>query len=241
MKWTSWGGSPHQRAKLSSGTTITFWPDPDIFVTTQCSFDSLAERFRELAFLNRDLDISLTDKRPSEPRSVRFRFPGGVRDMVTFLDQHAGPFVHQDVIGFEREDPRMARTMEVALRWRDCGQEQVRGYANCRPTPGGGTHVVGLRDGVGAAVNAYARERRLLTATDPDFAADRIGEGLAAVVSVKLEQPEFEGSTRGVLGNAAVRACVRDTVLEHLSNWLEEHPQQAADVIDRIIQGTRRA
>ncbi|MDJ0345375.1 hypothetical protein QMK19_21295 [Streptomyces sp. H10-C2] len=200
----------------------------------------LTDRFRELAFLNRDLDISLTDKRcPAESRLVRFRFPGGVRDFVAFLDEQAAAPVHPDIIGFEREDPRMAGTMEAALRWHGSGEERVRSFANSRPTPAGGTHVLGFHDGVGAAVHAYARERRLPTGTDPDLSTDRIGEGLAAVVSVKLEHPEFEGSKRGVLGNAMVRACVGQAVQEHLGRWLEEHPEQAAAVIDRIIQGAR--
>ena len=222
------------------GTVITFWPDADIFGTTQCSFDGLAERFRELAFLNRNLDISLIDeRRPSEPRSLRFRAPGGARDMVAFLDEQSAALRHSDIIGFEREDARMAGTMEVALRWGGGGQQRVRSFANSRPTPGGGTHVVGLHDGVHGAVNAYARERRLLTAADPDFGTDRIFEGLTAVVSVKLEYPEFEGSTRGVLGNAAVRACVAQAILEHVGGWLQEHPQQTAAITDRIRRARR--
>lgn len=224
-----------------SGTVISFWPDPAIFETTKCSFDALAERFRELAFLNKGLDISLTDEqRPSEPRSARFRSPGGVHDMVAFLDEQAEALVHPDIISFELEDQRMEGKTEVGMRWRGSGRALVRSYANSRPTPGGGTHMAGFLDGMEAAVSTYARKRRMLTAADPDPAADRISEGLAAVVSVKLEHPEFEGATRGVLGNSAVRACVRQAVLEHLGSWLEKHPQQAAAVIGRITQGPQR-
>ena len=224
---------------VGTGTAITFWPDPDIFGAAQCSFDALADRFRELAFLNRDLDISLTDERDEfEPQSLRFRSPGGARDMVAFLDEQAAT-VCADIIGFEREDPRMAGTMEVAFRWRPSGEELLRSFGNSRPTPVGGTHVAGFRDGMGAAVNAYARERRLLAATDSDIDVERIGEGLTAVVSVKLERPEFEGSTLGVLGNAAVRDCVRQAVEEHFGGWLREHPQQAAAVLDRIMHRAR--
>ncbi|GAA0695712.1 hypothetical protein GCM10010193_57960 [Kitasatospora atroaurantiaca] len=223
-----------------SGTTITFWPDADIFGTAEYSFDGLAERFRELALLNRGLEISLTDqRRPGEARSARFRYPDGARDFVAILDEQKEEPVHPHIIGFEREEPRMAGTVEVALRWRASHDERVRSFANSRPTEGG-THERGFRDGVAAAVTAYARERRLLTATDPDLDADRIGEGLTAVVSVKLDHPEFEGSTRGWLGNAAVGACVEEAVQEHLGKWLGGHSEQAAAVIDRIIQGARR-
>ncbi|MBR7835381.1 hypothetical protein KDL01_19055 [Actinospica durhamensis] len=215
-------------------TAISFWPDPEIFETTRFSFDVLAERFRELAFLYRDLDISLTDERdPAEPRSVRFCFPGGVQDMVAHLDEH-DEHLHPDIVAFEQEDPRMEGTMEVALRWRGSGQEQTRSFANSVPTPGGGTHVAGFRNGLEAAVNAYARERGLLTETDPDFSSARIGEGLTAVVSVKLKRPRFEGATHGVLHNAEVLDCVREAVAEQVGKWLTECPQQAALVLDRI-------
>lgn len=223
------------------GTTITFWPDADIFEAPECSFTVLAERFRELAFLNRGLGISLTDERPAGgSRSVRCRFPGGARDFVAFLGARAGAFVHPDVIGFEREDPRIAGTVEVALRWHGSYDERLHGYANSNPTPHGGTHTAGFRDGVAAAVNAYVRERRLLPEEGPDLSADQIGNGLTAVVSVKLDQPEFTGSTRGVLDGSSVRTSVAEAVREHLGAWLERHPEQAAAIVGRIIQGARQ-
>ncbi|OKI26833.1 DNA gyrase subunit B [Streptomyces sp. CB03911] len=224
-----------------SGTTLTFWPDAEIFGDAECSFEGLADRFRELAFLNRGLDISLTDRRRSdEPRSVRLRFPGGAPDFVAHLDGQAGADVQGEVIGFEREDPRMAGTLEVALRWRGSGEERVRSFANSRPTPGGGSHETGFRDGLAAVVNAYARGQRLLTEADPDLDAERIGEGLTAVVSVKLDEPRFEGSTRDRLGNSPVRACVGQAVQEHLGRWLAEHPERATAVVGRIVRGARR-
>lgn len=220
------------------GTTLTFWPDPDIFETVECSFAVLAERFRELAFLYRRLVISLTDARhPGEPRSVRFRSPAGAQDFVAFLDRPEETPVNPDVIGFEWEDPRMEGTAEVALRWCTSREERVHGFANGRPTREGGTHVLGFRDGVANAVNAYARERRLLPAAHTDLRTEQICEGLTAIVSLKLDHPCFEGATRGTLGNPTVRPCVAEAIQEHLGNWLESHPEQAAAVVDRIVPG----
>ncbi|MEV7561885.1 DNA gyrase subunit B [Streptomyces sp. NPDC089795] len=220
-----------------SGTTLTFRPDVTVFGEAQCSFAVLAEYFRELAFLNRGLDISLTDERPpGGPQVARFRFLGGVRDFVLSLPARAGTPVHTDVIGFEREDPRMAGTMEVALRWCGSPEERIRGFANSMATPYGGTHEAGLREGVAAALDAYAHGRRLLSAEGPDLDADRITEGLTAVVSVKLDRPEFVGATRRELGNAPVRGCVGEAVREHLGAWLEENPEQARAVVDRILR-----
>ncbi|MCP3754389.1 ATP-binding protein [Streptomyces sp. TBY4] len=224
-----------------SGTTITFWPDPDIFGTTRFSFDTLAERFRELAFLNRALDLSLTDRRhPGEPRSARFHFPGGARDFVTFLDTGTAAPALTETLSFELEAPRMAGTLEVAFRWSDSPAERLHTFANSHPTSGG-THELGFRDGVAATINAYTRKRLpvplplpLPTETAPALSANRIAEGLTAVVSVKLDHPELQGPTRGTLGNPLVRTCVQQAVQEHLAAWLEQHPKQATALIARF-------
>lgn len=210
----------------ATGTTLTFWPDAEIFTTTEFSFDVLVEHYRELAFLNRELEVLLADERPDVPRSARFRFPDGVREMVAFLDEQAVGAAFSavtDVIAFELEDPRMAGTMEVALRWRDSGPEVVRGFANNKPTEG--AHLAGFRRGLEAAVNAHAR-----------LDIDRICEGLTAVVSVKLKAPEFTGCTRGTLGNSAAGSCVQEAVASHLGTWFDEHPQQAAALIGRMLR-----
>ncbi|WP_234314076.1 MULTISPECIES: ATP-binding protein [unclassified Streptomyces] len=220
-----------------SGTTLTFRPDVTVFGESECSFVVLAEYFRELAFLNRGLDISLTDERPpGGTQAARFRFLGGVRDFVASIPARAGTTVHTDVIGFEREDPRMAGTMEVALRWCGSSEKRIRGFANSMATPHGGTHEVGLREGVAAALDAYARGRGLLTVDGPDLDADRIVEGLTAVVSVKLDRPEFVGAARRELGNAPVRACVGEAVRDHLGAWLQQNPEQATAVVSRILR-----
>ncbi|WP_327399070.1 ATP-binding protein [Streptomyces sp. NBC_01288] len=224
-----------------SGTTISFWPDTEIFETTWCSFPVLAERFRQLAFLNRGLAISLTDERPADgPRKVLFQFPDGVRDFVAALDAEAGACPRADVFGFEREDERMAGTMEVALLWGYSSGARIRGFANSLATHEGGTHLDGFRDGVVAAVTEFARERGLPTASDLDARANLIVEDLTAVVSVKLDQPEYLGATRTLLGNTDVRVCVAEAVREHLGNWFAERPERGERVIDRVVRAGRR-
>ncbi|MFE5509600.1 hypothetical protein ACFQ9J_03130 [Streptomyces sp. NPDC056529] len=123
----------------------------------------------------------------------------------------------------------------MALRWNDTREARLRGYANSAPTPQGGTHTVGFRDGLAAAINMHARERRLLAEATADLGVDRISDGLTAVVSVKLDRPEFSGATLGTLDGAAVRTGVAETVRAHLGTWLKRHPEQAAAVIGRIL------
>ncbi|MFG2741507.1 DNA gyrase subunit B [Streptomyces chartreusis] len=231
-----------QGPTTETGTVIAFRPDADIFGTARCSFDALAERFRTLAFLNRGLAISLTDRRlPSGPRSERFHFPGGARDFVAVIAARTGTPDETGVLGFEYEDPEIAASVEVAMMWSDTFAGGVRGFANSMPTPAGGSHVAGLREGAAAAINAFARERQLLTNTDTDLGPDRLCDGLTAVVSVKLDRPEFEGATRDFLGNAEVRESVAPAVRDHLIAWLAEDPRLASAVISRIAAGTSSA
>ncbi|MEV6332903.1 DNA gyrase subunit B [Streptomyces sp. NPDC051909] len=205
----------------ASGTTLVFRPDADLFETVECSFDDLLDRFRELAFLNRDLTLTLTDERPrggAEPRQEHCRFPGGARDFVEFLAAGADNPVHTDILHFEWEDPRLAGTVEVALRWSEGPGAGVRSFANSARTPEGGTHVNGFLDGVAAALG-------LPEATD---------HGLTAVVSVKLDDPEFEGATRGLLGGEGVRDGVAEAVRGHLAACLAAHPERAGAVVRRL-------
>ncbi|MFJ3633304.1 DNA gyrase subunit B [Streptomyces sp. NPDC090112] len=224
----------------ASGTTLVFWPDAEIFDSVEFSFGVLEERFRELAFLNRGLDISLTDLRdPDEARSVRLHFPGGTRDFVDFLDLRDGRTAASDALetfSFEREDPRMEGVMDIAFRWCGGGPEgRVVSYANSRPTATG-THVWGFRAGVAAALTDYAREQGLPAPEDADLDTDRILEGLTAVVSVKLDDPEFDGCASERLGNTEVQHCVREAVRDHLGRRLRHHPEQAAAVIGRLVR-----
>ncbi|NUP45947.1 MAG: DNA gyrase subunit B [Catenulispora sp.] len=227
--------APEPKRGNGNGTTFWFWPDPEIFETTDQSFAALAERFRELAFLNRPLDISLIDERePAEPTPVRFRFPGGVRDFVAYLD---GEPSAPDIVGFDLDDPDMEGEMEIAWRWTASSTEQIRSFANSQTTHGG-THERGFRDGMADAINAYARERQLLAETDSDLGDDPIGEGLIAVVAVRLDHPQLQGCLRDTLGNGPVRARVRAAVREHLSRWLGDHPEQADALISRMVART---
>ncbi|MFE6865035.1 DNA gyrase subunit B [Kitasatospora sp. NPDC057692] len=209
-----------------NGTVVTFWPDAEIFAAAEPSFTALADRFRELALLNRGLEITLTDLRSAHAaREERYHFPGGVRDFVALLDDHSDNGSDSggepdDVLAFEHEDPRMAGTMEVALRWRASGEERVRSFANSHPTVGGGTHENGFRRGVAAALGT-----------------DRIGPGLTAVVSVKLDDPVFAGATLDVLGTTAASACVEEAVRTRLGAWLRTHPDRAAALVARLRAG----
>nr|WP_237694520.1 hypothetical protein [Streptomyces sp. SID2563] len=160
-----------------------------------------------------------------------------LRDFVGFLDGHEAAHGPGDTIAFVHEDSRMAGVMDLAFRWCDRSGERVRSFANSRATLSG-THVVGFRDGVAAAVSTYARESGLLAPMDPDVPADRVGEGLTAVVSVKLDRPEFLGAIREQLGNIEARACVARAVREHLGQWLRADSERAAAVVGRIVAGS---
>ncbi|WP_406858860.1 DNA gyrase subunit B [Streptomyces sp. HUAS MG47] len=221
------------RPVTGTGTTLASWPDLDVFETVECSYDRLAERFRELAYLHRGLEITLTDERPaaSAPHQERFRSDNGLRDLVADLDARLD--APADIIGFAWADPRMEGTAEVALRWSGAHVERLVSFANSRLTQEGGTHVVGLHEGIAAAVDAYARERGL-----PAPAGDRLGEGLTAVVAVALDHPEYEGCTRTRLANPAVRAGVAEAVQEHLGARLKADPDRADALIRRIATGS---
>lgn len=207
-----------------SGTTLAFRPDPAVFETTEVSFTQLAARFHELAALDRRLTLTLTDERPpGPPPSLRFHCPGGVRDLVTYLDTRDGAApVHPDVIAFEAHDPAMGGTVEVALRWHADPAPTIRGYANSTPLRDG-THEAGLRDGLAAALALTTEE---------------VTTGLTAVVSVKLDAPVFEGATRTTLGNPEARAAVAGATRTHLPAWLSAHPAQAAAILTRLSPPT---
>ncbi|WP_067071530.1 DNA topoisomerase (ATP-hydrolyzing) subunit B [Carbonactinospora thermoautotrophica] len=235
---------PLERGEPTSetGTTVTFWPDPEIFETTEFSFETLSRRFQEMAFLNRGLTITLRDEREvgldpdGNPREVVYRYEGGIADFVRHINATKGEPVNKSVIEFgaEAEDKRIS--VEIAMQWNSQYAESVYTFANTINTHEGGTHEEGFRSALTRIVNDYARSKKLLKDKDDNLAGEDIREGLTAIISVKLTEPQFEGQTKTKLGNTEARTFVQKVCYEHLTDWFEEHPNEAADIVRKAIQ-----
>jgi DNA gyrase subunit B len=225
-----------------TGTTVTFWADGDIFETTDYSFETLSRRFQEMAFLNKGLTISLTDERPEhvdedgKPLNVRYYYEGGIVDFVKYLNSRKGELIHPTVIDIEAEDKERLLSVEVAMQWNTQYSEGVYSFANTIHTHEGGTHEEGFRAALTGLVNRYAREKKLLREKDENLAGEDIREGLTAIISVKLGEPQFEGQTKTKLGNTEAKTFVQKVVHEHLTDWLDRNPTEAADIIRKSIQ-----
>ena len=224
----------------STGTTITFWPDPDIFETTEWSFETLSRRLQEMAFLNRGLAITLTDQRPAhingEPRVVRYCYQGGIADFVRYLNGTKEP-VHASVIEFGEEGTGIA--VEIAMQWNSSYTESVYTFANTINTAEGGTHEAGFRAALTTIVNTYAQQQKLVRDKDEPLSGEDVREGLAAIVSVKLANPQFEGQTKTKLGNTEARSFVLKVCNDHLRDWFERNPGEAKDIITKAAQAAR--
>ncbi|WP_280691304.1 DNA topoisomerase (ATP-hydrolyzing) subunit B [Kitasatospora sp. GAS204B] len=224
-----------------TGTSVTFWADPDIFETTVYSFETLSRRFQEMAFLNKGLTISLTDERPEhvddegKPLSVGYHYEGGIADFVQHLNSRKGEVIHPSVIDFEAEDKDKTISVEVAMQWNTSYTEGVYSFANTIHTHGGGTHEEGFRAALTGLVNRYAREKKLLREKDENLSGEDIREGLTAIISVKLGEPQFEGQTKDKLGNTEAKTFVQKVVHEQLNDWLDRNPTEAADIIRKSI------
>ncbi|MFJ8431783.1 DNA topoisomerase (ATP-hydrolyzing) subunit B [Kitasatospora sp. NPDC094019] len=233
--------SQHEATELT-GTSVTFWADPDIFETTVYSFETLSRRFQEMAFLNKGLTIALTDERPEhvdeegKPLSVTYKYDGGIADFVAHLNSRKGDVVHPSVIDFEAEDKDKAISVEVAMQWNSSYTEGVYSFANTIHTHGGGTHEEGFRAALTGLVNRYARDKKLLREKDDNLSGEDIREGLTAIISVKLGEPQFEGQTKDKLGNTEAKTFVQRVVHEQLNDWLDRNPNEAADIIRKSIQ-----
>lgn len=237
-----------------TGTTITFWPSPDIFDTTEFDYETLRTRFQQYAFLNKGLRITLTDLRSGHtevdpddtaesetdaaaPRTDSFLYERGLVDYVEYLNRSKkSDLVNDEIISFETEDTDRKIALEVAMQWTTAYTESVHTYANTINTHEGGTHEEGFRAALTTLVNRYAREKGILKEKDDNLSGDDVREGLTAVISVKLAEPQFEGQTKTKLGNAEAKSFVQKVTGDQLGDWFERNPTQARDIIRKAIQ-----
>ncbi|MGR4063843.1 MAG: DNA topoisomerase (ATP-hydrolyzing) subunit B [Vulcanimicrobiaceae bacterium] len=218
-----------------AGTRQWFMPDTEMFEVTQFHWDVLQKRLRELAFLNRGLSITLRDERGEEPRERNYKFEGGIVSFVEWLNEKKDALHPIITTNSERDGV----DVEVAMQYTDTYTEQIFSYANNINTIEGGMHLLGFRTAVTNAINGYARKRGMLKESDGSLSTDDIMEGLTAVVSVKLQEPQFEGQTKTKLGNARVRSIVYGLVNERLEFFLEENPKFARAIVEKTMQAQR--
>ena len=243
-----------------TGTTTTFWPDSAIFETTEWSFETLSRRLQETAFLNRGLRISLTDERPAKvvgaddddaiapppadgsavakAHTVVWEYPGGIADFVRYLNASKEP-VHAQVIEFAEEDTDLHMSLEIAMQWNGSYNESVHTFANVINTAEGGTHEEGFRAALTTVVNKYARDTKFLKEKDQNFTGEDIREGLTAIVSIKLAEPQFEGQTKTKLGNTEAKSFVQKVTNDKLRDWFDRNPGEAKGIIDKAQQASR--
>jgi DNA gyrase subunit B len=219
-----------------TGTIVSFQPDPEVFTETQdFSFDTLSRWFREWAFLNKGLKIRLVDEREEE-RDVTYQYEGGIRDFVEHINEAKDP-VHKTIFYLEREEE--VGDVEVAMQWNSGFQDSVFTFANNINTHEGGTHLSGFRSALSRTINAYARQKGLLKEKEESLTGDDIREGLAAVISVKLQEPQFEGQTKTKLGNTEVKGLVESVTNRYLAEFLEERPGEAKAIVNKALQAAR--
>jgi DNA gyrase subunit B len=233
---------PLERGEPSeeTGTTITFWPDGQIFETTDWSFETLARRMQEMAFLNKNLAISLTDLRTldesGQPRAARYQYEGGIADFVRYINASKEP-VHGSIIDFGEDGDGIA--VEIAMQWTGSYTESVHTFANTINTTEGGTHEEGFRAALTTIVNRYARDQKLLREKEENLTGDDVREGLTAIVSVKLAEPQFEGQTKTKLGNTEAKSFVQKAANDHLRDWFDRNPGEAKEIINKASQAAR--
>ena len=264
--WTQTYVNQHPTARLakgapmaedeSTGTSVTFWPDAAIFESTVYDFETLRSRFQQMAFLNKGLKISLTDLREPDQagdevsgeesetedkfQTVTYQYNDGIKDYVDYLvkSRKATP-VEPDVIDFEAEDLKIGISAEIAMQWTTAYSEAVHTFANTISTTEGGTHEEGFRAALTSLVNRYAREKNILKDKDENLSGDDVREGLTAVVSVKLTNPQFEGQTKTKLGNSEAKTFVQRVMTDKLGDWFDAHPNEAKNIIQKAIEASR--
>jgi DNA gyrase subunit B len=222
-------------AAEKTGTTLTFQPDAEIFEEVEFDFQTLAERLRETAFLTRGLRIELVDER-GQTNSVTFQYEGGIEDFVRHLNENKDT-LHPKTIFFEGEEEE--GQVEVAMQWNGSYQESIFSFANNINTHEGGSHLSGFRSALTRTLNAYARSKGLLKEKDDNLGGEDVREGLTAVISVKLHDPQFEGQTKTKLGNPPIRGLVEETVNRKLAEFLEENPGDARRIITKAVDASR--
>ncbi len=224
----------------TTGTTIKFWPDPDIFETLDFNFDTLSFRLREFAFLSAGTKIVLRDERDvgdsGAPRESVFRYEGGIRSFVEFINKAKDP-VHADVIYVSKELESVS--VEAAVQYNDGYSENMLCFANYVNTTEGGTHLSGFRSALTRSINDYARKANVLKDNDENLVGDDVREGLTAVLSVKLEDPQFEGQTKTKLGNSEMRGIVDSVITEGLTVYFEENPGTARKIVEKCVAAAR--
>ncbi len=229
----------------TTGTTTTFWPDDEIFETTVYDYDILRNRLQETAFLNKNLKIVLKDERELAPRVDEYCYAGGIIDFVKFLNEGKDipDGLKKPIYLSGASEPGLPadRTgeVEIAMQWNTSYSETVMSFANDIYTPEGGMHLEGFRTALTSVINDYARKQNILKEKDANLTGDDVREGLAAVISVKLADPQFEGQTKAKLGSSFMRTLVRKVVSEGFSDYLEEHPKQAREIIKKAQQASK--
>ena len=219
-----------------TGTTVSFHPDPEIFEETVFDFNTLKHRFREIAFLTKGLKIIARDKREEEPKEAAFHYEGGIREFVQYLNKSTTP-LYEDILYFEgMKDGVM---VEVAMQHNDAYTENTYGFVNNITTPEGGTHIMGFRNALTKTFNEYARKNKLLKDSDLNLTGEDIREGLTAIISVKIEDPQFEGQTKQKLGNSEARGAVDNVVSSQLEIDLEQNPAVAKIIVEKSILSQR--
>lgn len=224
-----------------TGTIITFWPSSDTFETVEFDFETLRARFQQVAFLNKGLSITLVDERDldgtGESVEVKYLYEKGLVDYIEYLNSAKKvEAIHEEIISFESEDADRKISIEVAMQWTTSYQESVHTYANTINTHEGGTHEEGFRAALTTLVNKYAREKGILKERDENLTGDDIREGLTAVISVKLAEPQFEGQTKTKLGNTEAKSFVQRIAGDQLGDWFDRNPSQARDIIRKSLQ-----
>ena len=227
-------------ASTTTGTTVQFWPSVEIFETTDFSFEILSARFREMAFLNKSLTISLTDARAGhvdekgEQLHARYKYDGGIADFGKHLNSTCGE-THKSIIYFEANENKNRMTLEVAMQWNEGFSESVYTFANTINTHEGGTHEEGFRTALTSIVNKFGEEQGFIRKKEDRLTGDDVREGLTAIVSLKLGEPQFEGQTKTKLGNTEAKSFTQKAVNESLSAWFEQNPAEGKEIVRKSI------